>query len=129
VGARCAYLDAVIGICNGTRSTCNGSTATPQAERGLGAVSIRCTRDGAHHKRLRKQEERLKYELAFFIGQRFCTTATAPFRRTAPFIPGRRSSGSAAGMGAQDGALCLARFRMQFFCRCVSARAFRSGDS
>ncbi len=67
------------------------------------------------NKRLRRQEERLKYELAFFIGHKILHNGDgmiSPHRVQSAEV---ESSGSAAGMGAQDVLHAWRDFECSFF--------------
>jgi len=120
-------LDAVMAICEHYGCTSNGSTVTAasRAARWCDRVS-KAPGTVLLNKRLRNQHERLKYELAFFIGTRSCTTATAPFRRTARRCP-RAEPGGSAGHGAQDVLYAWRDFECSFFAGALLCRACRSG--
>ena len=97
-------LDAVMAICerhaldvqwfDGDARKPSGALVRSQFE-APGTVLI--------NKRLRNQEERLKYELAFFIGHKILHNGDG------------ESSGSAAGMGAQDVLYAWRDFECSFF--------------
>src|SRR6202795_4116752 len=97
-------LDAVMAICerhaldvqwfDGDARKPSGALVRSQFE-APGTVLI--------NKRLRNQEERLKYELAFFIGHKILHNGDGVISpHNAIQSGGAESSGSAAGMGAQD---------------------------
>jgi hypothetical protein len=68
------------------------------------------------NKRLRHQEERLKYELAFFVGHKVLHNGDGAISpRTALHSSEGELSGSAAGMGAQDVLYAWRDFECSFF--------------
>jgi hypothetical protein len=68
------------------------------------------------NKRLRNQEERLKYELAFFIGHKILHNGDGAISPHSAIHSGdAESSGSAAGMGAQDVLYAWRDFECSFF--------------
>jgi transcriptional regulator with XRE-family HTH domain len=68
------------------------------------------------NKRLRNQEERLKYELAFFIGHKILHNGDGAISPHSAIHSGDgESSGSAAGMGAQDVLYAWRDFECSFF--------------
>ena len=77
------------------------------------------------NKRLRNQEERLKYELAFFVGHKILHNGDGVISPHSAVHTrrDRARSASPAGMGAQDVLLRLARFRVQFLCRSAAVPA------
>jgi transcriptional regulator with XRE-family HTH domain len=68
------------------------------------------------NKRLRRQEERLKYELAFFIGHKILHNGDGMISpHSAAQSADVESSGSAGGMGAQDVLYAWRDFECSFF--------------
>jgi transcriptional regulator with XRE-family HTH domain len=68
------------------------------------------------NKRLRNQEERLKYELAFFVGHKILHTGDGVISpHTAMHAGEADGSASAAGMGAQDVLYAWRDFECSFF--------------
>ena len=68
------------------------------------------------NKRLRDQEERLKYELAFFVGHKILHNGDGMISaHSAAQIGDGESPGSAAGMGAQDVLYAWRDFECSFF--------------
>lgn len=68
------------------------------------------------NKRLRRQEERLKYELAFFVGHKILHNGDGMISpHSAAQIGDGESPGSAGGMGAQDVLYAWRDFECSFF--------------
>src|SRR5271170_3165451 len=68
------------------------------------------------NKRLRSQEERLKYELAFFIGHKILHNGDGVISpHSAAHLADGETGGSAAGMGAQDVLYAWRDFECSFF--------------
>jgi hypothetical protein len=68
------------------------------------------------NKRLRSQEERLKYELAFFIGHKILHNGDGVISpHSAAHLADGESGGSAGGMGAQDVLYAWRDFECSFF--------------
>src|SRR5450432_3902847 len=110
-------LDAVMAICkqhalevqwfDGNARKPSGALVRSQFE-APGTVLI--------NKRLRNQEERLKYELAFFIGHKILHNGDGAISPHSAIHSGDgESSGSAAGMGAQDVLYAWRDFECSFF--------------
>ncbi len=76
------------------------------------------------NKRLRGQEERLKYELAFFVGHKILHNGDGMI---SPHSAAQSGDGEVAGFRGRHGragcAVRVARLRVQFFCRCASVSA------
>ena len=109
-------LDAVLAICE--RHSLDIKWFDGDGRRPSGApVRSRFEAPGTVliNKRLRRQEERLKYELAFFIGHKILHNGDgmiSPHRVQSAEV---ESSGSAAGMGAQDVLHAWRDFECSFF--------------
>src|SRR5271156_1014734 len=74
------------------------------------------------NKRLRSQEERLKYELAFFIGHKILHNGDGVISPHSAIHSGDgdgEAAGSAAGMGAQDVLYAWRDFECSFFARAL----------
>ena len=69
------------------------------------------------NERLRSQEERLKYELAFFIGHKLLHNGDGMISPHSVRAGDAESIGSAGGMGAQDVLYAWRDFECSFFCR------------
>ena len=67
------------------------------------------------NKRLRNQEQRLKYELAFFIGHKILHNGDGVISPHSAVQSGDADTGSAAGMGAQDVLYAWRDFECSFF--------------
>ena len=110
-------LDAVMAICkrhglqvrwfDGDARKPSGALVRSQFE-APGTVLI--------NKRLRNQEERLKYELAFFIGHKILHNGDGAISPHSAIHTGDgEAAGSAAGMGAQDVLYAWRDFECSFF--------------
>jgi transcriptional regulator with XRE-family HTH domain len=110
-------LDAVMAICkrhaldvrwfDGDARKPNGALVRSQFD-APGTVLI--------NKRLRNQKERLKYELAFFIGHKILHNGDGAISPHSAIHSGDgESNGSAAGMGAQDVLYAWRDFECSFF--------------
>jgi transcriptional regulator with XRE-family HTH domain len=106
----------------------NGAGASPgngagaagaAAARKLGTVLVRSRFEAPGtvlvNKRLRHQEERLKYELAFFIGHKVLHNGDGVISPHSTMHSGDEVSSSAAGMGAQDVLYSWRDFECSFF--------------
>jgi hypothetical protein len=80
----------------------------PQAERRPGALAL-------INKRLRNQEERLKYELAFFIGHKILHNGDGVISPHSASQSGGGELSGAGGMGAQDVLYAWRDFECSFF--------------
>jgi transcriptional regulator with XRE-family HTH domain len=67
------------------------------------------------NKRLRNQHERLKYELAFFIGHKILHNGDGAISPHSAALSGEAEPGAAAGMGAQDVLYAWRDFECSFF--------------
>ncbi|MDP9091154.1 MAG: DUF3612 domain-containing protein [Pseudomonadota bacterium] len=110
-------LDAVLAIC--ARHSLNIKWFDGDGRKPSGAlVRSRFEAPGTVlvNKRLRRQEERLKYELAFFIGHKILHNGDGMISpHSAVQYADVESTGSAGGMGAQDVLYAWRDFECSFF--------------
>ena len=109
----------MLGICTQHGLAIRWFDGDVRTSRGAALVRARFEAPGTVllNKRLRNQEDRLKYELAFFIGHKILHNGDGadfaaqrhPFAETGPASP------SAAGMGAQDVLYAWRDFECSFF--------------
>jgi len=75
------------------------------------------------NRRLRSQEGRLKYELAFFIGHKVLHNGDGAISPHSACIRGRRGIELRRRHGCAGRAVCVAGFRMQFLRGCSAVPA------
>ena len=110
-------LDALMGICNGLSLDVkwfDGDVRKPSGA--LVRSRFEAPRTVLINQRLRHQEERLKYELAFFIGHKILHNGDGAISPHSALHSGdAEMSASTAGMGAQDVLYAWRDFECSFF--------------